>query len=81
MGNVLTIKFAPCPESQNALYQVRYRRTTTDPYTVYPGTFTGSPAMISLPNDAATQQYQGFLDVICNGKAGPSVPWQSGVIP
>lgn len=73
MANVIKIDFTPCPSQFGATYQVRYRRNSSEGYTLYPGNFLGSPIMISVPGDPPTQRYEGFLDVYCNGKPGPQV--------
>jgi hypothetical protein len=75
MANIVTIEFVPCPSQYNATYRVRYRRNSSEGYTQYPGTFQSSPIMFSVAGDPVTQQYEGFLDVYCNGVAGPQIPF------
>jgi hypothetical protein len=77
---IISIEFKPCPVDQKAVYRVRYRRKSDEPYIQHPGTFLTSPIILSLPTNDFAEEYEGYVDTVCNGITGPATYWKTGKI-
>ena len=77
---IISIEFKPCPADQNAVYRVRYRRKSSEPYIQHPGTFLSSPIILSLPPGDLEDEYEGYVDTVCNEITGPASYWKTGKV-